>query len=92
MVENNRARTQFQTDNQFQVNQADIVVVDKEWKTAVVMDVAIPADSNIRPEGRTGTDVKGEIQKLVPVLIRALGAIRGWKSGSSRKKCSSRKS
>ena len=29
-------------------NQPDIVVVDKERKRAVVIDVAIPADANIR--------------------------------------------
>ena len=30
------------------VNQPDIVVVDKEQKRMVVIDLAIPADANIR--------------------------------------------
>lgn len=38
----------FHIEKQLLANQQDIVVVDKEQKTVVVMDVAIPADGNIR--------------------------------------------
>lgn len=38
---------EFQTDNQLLANQPDIVVADKEQKTAVVIDVAIPENSKI---------------------------------------------
>lgn len=37
-----------QTDEQLLVNQPDIAVVNKEQKRAIVIDVTIPADSNIR--------------------------------------------
>ena len=36
------------TDKMVMANQPDIVVVDKHQRTAVVIDVAIPRDSNIR--------------------------------------------
>lgn len=49
MVENERARVlldfRIQTDNQLPANQPDIVVINKKKKTAVVIDVAILADS-----------------------------------------------
>ncbi|KAF7664173.1 hypothetical protein LDENG_00185720 [Lucifuga dentata] len=52
VVENGRARVlwdfKFQTDKQVLANQPDTVVVDKEQKRAIVIDVAVPADSNIR--------------------------------------------
>ncbi|KAF7666275.1 hypothetical protein LDENG_00113730, partial [Lucifuga dentata] len=52
VAENNRAKVpwdfKFQTDKQLLANQPDVVVVDKEQKRAVVIDVAVPADSNIR--------------------------------------------
>lgn len=46
VVENNWAKTlcdfRFQTDKQMLANQPDIVVVDKDPRTAVVINVAIP--------------------------------------------------
>lgn len=39
---------QIQTDKMVMANQPNIVVVDKQQKTAVVVDVAIPSDSNIK--------------------------------------------
>ena len=52
VVESNRAKIlcelRFQTEKLLLVNQLDIVVVDREQKRAVGIDVAIPADSNIR--------------------------------------------
>ncbi|TKS67246.1 Multidrug resistance protein 1 [Collichthys lucidus] len=52
VAENNRAKVlwdfSFQTDKQVLANQPDIVVLDKEQKRVVVIDVAIPADANIR--------------------------------------------
>lgn len=51
MVKNNRAEvlwdSRFLIDKQLLATQTDIVVVDKEHKITVVIDVAIPADSNI---------------------------------------------
>ena len=38
----------IQTDKMVVVSRPDIVVVDKSEKTAVVLDVAIPSDNNIR--------------------------------------------
>ncbi|MGZ7254081.1 hypothetical protein ACXWO5_10720, partial [Streptococcus pyogenes] len=52
VMENDRAKIlwdfQMQTDKMVVANQPDIVVVDKQKKTAVVIDVAVPNDSNIR--------------------------------------------
>lgn len=36
------------TDEQVMANQLDTLVVDKQRKTAIVIDVAIQSDSNIR--------------------------------------------
>ena len=41
---------QIQTDKMVVANHPDIVVVNKWDKKAVVVDVAIPSDSNIRKE------------------------------------------
>lgn len=38
---------QIQMDRQVLANQLDIVVGDNEQKAAVVIDVAVPSDSNI---------------------------------------------
>ncbi|KAK7925836.1 hypothetical protein WMY93_008146 [Mugilogobius chulae] len=52
VVENDRAKIlwdfQIQTDRMVMANQPDIVVVDKEQRRAVVVDVASPSDGNIR--------------------------------------------
>ena len=40
-----------QADKLVMVNQPDAVVVDKRWKKAVVLNVAIPSDSKIRNKG-----------------------------------------
>lgn len=65
----------FQADKQLLANQPDIIVADKEQKTTVVINVAIPVDSNIRKkrhekmekyyvgaEGTIGADVEGKDQ------------------------------
>ncbi|TWW67382.1 hypothetical protein D4764_02G0004230 [Takifugu flavidus] len=52
VVENEQTKIlwdfQIQTDKMVVANQPDIVVVDKHRKTVVVIDVAIPSDSNIK--------------------------------------------
>ena len=52
VVENKQAKILWdfwiQTDKMVIANQPDIVLVDKHQRTAVVIDVAIPSDSNIR--------------------------------------------
>ena len=90
MAENNRAKIlwdfSFQTDKQLLANQPDIVVVDKEQKRVVVIDVAIPADANIRKKEHEKVEkyqgLKEELEKawkvktsVVPVVIGALGAV-----------------
>lgn len=51
-MENDRAKIlwdfQIQADKQVMANQPDIVVMDKVDKSAVVIDVAVHKDSNIR--------------------------------------------
>ncbi|KAF7648097.1 hypothetical protein LDENG_00161950, partial [Lucifuga dentata] len=75
VIENGRTKIlwdfKFQANKQV-ANQPDMVVVNKEQKRAVVIDVAIPSDGNIRKkehekleipraEGRIGSNVEGEV-------------------------------
>ena len=73
VVKTNRSKflwdSQIQTDRKVLANQPDIVVVDKQKKEAMVIDVAVPRDSNIKKEYEklekyqgskgTGEDVEG---------------------------------
>ena len=51
-MENNKAKPLWdlpiQTDRKLLANQPDIVIVDKQKKEAVVIDIAVPRDSNIK--------------------------------------------
>ncbi|XP_078808275.1 uncharacterized protein LOC144994388 [Oryzias latipes] len=84
VVENERAKIlwdfQIQTDRMVMANQPDIVVVDKEQRKAVVVDVAVPSDGNIRKKEHE--KLEEELEKawkvkvtVVPVVIGALGAV-----------------
>ncbi|CAI5636064.1 unnamed protein product [Oreochromis niloticus] len=90
VVENDRAKIlwdfQMQTDKMVVANQPDIVVVDKQKKTAVVIDVAVPNDSNIRKKEHEKLEkyqgLREELERMwrvkvtvVPVVIGALGAV-----------------
>ncbi|XP_076744288.1 uncharacterized protein LOC143420307 [Maylandia zebra] len=90
VVENDRAKIlwdfQIQTDKMVVANQPDIVVVDKQKKTAVVIDVAVPNDSNIRKKEHEKLEkyqgLREELERMwrvkvtvVPVVIGALGAV-----------------
>ena len=90
VVENNRAKVlwdfSIQTDKQLLANQPDIVVVDKERKRAVVIDVAIPADANIRKKEHEKVEkyqgLREQLERMwkvkasvVPVVVGALGAV-----------------
>uniref|UniRef100_A0A087XGF1 Reverse transcriptase zinc-binding domain-containing protein n=2 Tax=Poecilia formosa TaxID=48698 RepID=A0A087XGF1_POEFO len=90
VVENDRAKIlwdfQIQTDKMVMANQPDIVVVDKEQRKAVVVDVAIPSDHNIRKKEHEKLEkyqgLREELEKawkvkttVVPVVIGALGAV-----------------
>ncbi|KAK7922439.1 hypothetical protein WMY93_009341 [Mugilogobius chulae] len=90
VVENDRAKIlwdfQIQTDRMVMANQPDIVVVDKEQRRAVVVDVAIPSDGNIRRKEHEKLEkyqgLREELEKawkvkatVVPVVIGALGAV-----------------
>ncbi|KAM9816571.1 carbohydrate sulfotransferase 6 isoform X4 [Syngnathus typhle] len=90
VAENGRAKIlwdfQIQTDKMVMANQPDIVVVDKQQKKAVVVDIAIPSDGNIRKKELEKLEkyqgLKEELEKawkvkasVVPVVIGALGAV-----------------
>ncbi|KAK7886240.1 hypothetical protein WMY93_025861 [Mugilogobius chulae] len=90
VVENDRAKIlwvfQIQTDRMVMANQPDIVVVDKEQRRPVVVDVAIPSDGNIRRKEHEKLEkyqgLREELEKawkvkatVVPVVIGALGAM-----------------
>ena len=77
---------QIQTDRKVLVNQPDIVVIDKEKKEAVVIDIAVPSNSNIKKKEYEKLEkhqgLKEELErtwkvkvKVVPVVIGALGAV-----------------
>ncbi len=73
---------QIQTDKMLVANQMDIVVVDRQWKKAAVMDVAIPSDSNIKKKEHEKLKKYQGLEKMwgvkaavVPVVIGALGAV-----------------
>ncbi|TWW81593.1 hypothetical protein D4764_01G0014080, partial [Takifugu flavidus] len=77
---------QIQTHKMVVAKQPDIMVVDKHQKTVVVIDVAIPNDSNIRKKENEKLEkyqaLKEEIEKMwgvkatvVPVVIGTLGAV-----------------
>ncbi|TWW77705.1 hypothetical protein D4764_12G0010950 [Takifugu flavidus] len=89
-VENEQAKIlwdfQTQTDKMVVANQPDIVVVDKHRKTVVVIDVAIPSDSNIRKKEHEKLEkyqgLKEEMERMwgmkatvVPVVIWTLWAV-----------------
>ncbi|KAF7661452.1 hypothetical protein LDENG_00261530 [Lucifuga dentata] len=89
VIENGRAKIlwdfKFQTDKQVQTNLPDMVV-NKEQKRAVVIDVAILSDGNIREKEHEKREkyqgLKEELDRMwkvkstvVPVVIGALGAV-----------------
>uniref|UniRef100_A0A3B5PPD0 Reverse transcriptase domain-containing protein n=1 Tax=Xiphophorus maculatus TaxID=8083 RepID=A0A3B5PPD0_XIPMA len=90
VAENARAKIlwdfQIQTDKMVMANQPDIVVVDKQQRKAVVIDVAIPSDCNIRKKEHEKLEkyqgLREELERawkvkttVVPVVIGALGAV-----------------
>ena len=90
VVENNRTKLlwdlQIQTDRKVLATQPGIVVVDKQKKEAVVIDVAVPSDNNIKQKEyeklEKYQELKEELKrtwnvkaKVVPVLIGALRAV-----------------
>ncbi|TWW64336.1 hypothetical protein D4764_03G0013440 [Takifugu flavidus] len=77
VLENKQAKMlwdfQIQTDKMVVANQPDIVVVDKPQNTVVVIDVAIPSDSNIRKKEHKKLEKYQELKEgkkncLVPAL------------------------
>ena len=77
---------QIQTDELVKANQPDIVMVDKHHRTAVVVDVAIPCEGNIRKKEHKKLEkyqgLKEGLEKIcgvkgavVPIVIGALGAV-----------------
>ena len=74
----------FQTGRQLLANQPHVVVIDKQQKEAVIVDDAIPADSNNRKKEQEKIE-KGLKEKLeemwkvktyvIPLVIGATGAV-----------------
>lgn len=50
---------QIQMDKFLMANQVDILVLEKQRKKAIVIDVAIPDNSNIRRNKRSSRNTKG---------------------------------
>ena len=72
MVENKQVKIlgdfQIQTEELVMANQPELVLVDKHHKTAVVIDVVIPSDSNIRKKEHEKLEkyqgLKEELEKM----------------------------
>ncbi|XP_051920732.1 uncharacterized protein LOC127600296 isoform X1 [Hippocampus zosterae] len=90
VVENDRAKVlwdfQIQTDKIVMANQPDIVIIDKGQRKAVVVDVAVPSDGNIRKKEHEKLEkyqgLREELERawkvkvtVVPVVVGALGAV-----------------
>ena len=90
IVENDRVKIlwdfQIQIDKQVMANQLDIMVADKLQKKAVVVDVAISSDSNIKKKEHEKFEeyqgLKEEVEKMwelkatvIPMVIGALKAV-----------------
>ncbi|XP_066912330.1 uncharacterized protein [Clytia hemisphaerica] len=77
----------IQTDHQIDHNKPDIVVLNKQTKEALIIDIAIPSDYNIPRKRiekiRNYTDLAVELKtlwnlnkvKIVPIIIGATGVI-----------------
>ena len=76
---------EIRTDRIITARRPDIVVIDKTTKTATIIDVAVPNDTNIKTKEQEKVekyqDLRLEIQRLwnvkaqvVPVVIGALGS------------------
>ncbi|XP_051924320.1 uncharacterized protein LOC127602290 [Hippocampus zosterae] len=87
VVENDRAKIlwdfQIQTDKMVMANQPDIVIIDKGKRKAVVVDVAVPSDGNIRKKEHEKLE---KYQGLREELERAW-KIPGTTSDISVQKC-----
>ena len=90
IVENDRVKIlwdfQIQIDKQVMANQLDIMVADKLQKKAVVTDVAISSDGNIKKKENKKLEkyqgLNEEVEKMwelkaavVSVIIKAVGAV-----------------
>ncbi|XP_077138906.1 uncharacterized protein LOC143804564 [Ranitomeya variabilis] len=88
VVENERDKIlwdfKIQMDKQVFGYQPDIMIVDKDQKTAMIIDVSVPSDSNIRKKEYEKQEkyqgLKGELNKMwkvkATVILAVLGALR----------------
>ena len=72
---------QIQTDKLLIANQPDTVVVDKHQRTAVVVDVAILRDGNIRKKEHEKLEKEGEVRQNVG-FEGSSGTNCDWGTGS----------
>lgn len=73
-------RLHFQTDKQLLPNQADMAAADEEQKTAAMIDVEIPADSNMRKKEHEKADkcqrLKEQLDQMWKVKLKVVPAVR----------------
>ena len=76
----------IRTDKHVLANKPDIVVIDKAQKTASIIDIAVPNDSNIASKEKEKVEkyqpLREEIERcwnvkatVTPIVIGALGAV-----------------
>jgi hypothetical protein len=90
VVETDRAKIlwdfSIRTDHHIQANKPDLVVVDKDEKSCLIIDIACPLDTNVRKKElekvQKYRDLQVELQNLwrvkinvVPIVVGALGAV-----------------
>jgi hypothetical protein len=76
----------IQTDRTIRANKPDIVAVDKPTKTTKLIEISVPADSNLQQKTREKmekyTDLRIEVERMwgtktsiVPVIVGATGVV-----------------
>lgn len=85
---------QNQTNRHILDNQLNIMVIDKNQKTMMVIDIAVSSDSNSKKKKKKLEKYQGLREELettwkvkvnvVPVVVRSLLLHLSWKSGFNR--------
>ena len=98
MAENERVKIlwdfKIQTDKELKYNKPDVVVLNKQKRTCMIIDVACPFDIRIQEKEKEKieryNDLKWELMsiwncskvKVIPIIIGALGTVsksfKGW--------------
>ena len=72
-----------------QHNKPDIVIIDKKKKTAVIIDIAVPRDENIKDKEQEKSDnyqpLREELEKLWGMKTKVVPVVVGWPGAVTNK-------